>query len=74
MITRNLGKVTAPSLILHGRQDQTVGLKNGRRLAEALPDTTITEIEGDHQLPIKNPNQVVDALARLIERTPVSAA
>lgn len=72
MITRNLKKITAPSLILHGRQDQTVGLKNGRRLAEALPNATITEIEGDHQLPIKNPNQVVDALARLFDHTRTS--
>lgn len=74
MITRNLKKITAPSLILHGRADQTVGLRNARRLAEALPNTTITEIEGDHQLPSKNPHQVVDALARLLERSPVSAA
>lgn len=74
MITRNLKRITAPSLVLHGRQDQTVGLKNGRRLAEALAHTTITEIEGDHQLPSKNPNQVVDALGRLLDRAPVSAA
>ncbi|MBJ7354261.1 MAG: alpha/beta hydrolase [Thermoleophilaceae bacterium] len=74
MITRNLKRISAPSLILHGRQDQTVGLKNARRLAEGLTHATITEIEGDHQLPSKHPNQVVDALGRLLARTSDSAA
>jgi pimeloyl-ACP methyl ester carboxylesterase len=70
MITRNLKRISAPSLILHGREDQTVGLRNGRRLAEGLPHSTLAEIEGDHQLPAKNPHQIVDALARLLERSP----
>ncbi|MGH2959258.1 MAG: alpha/beta fold hydrolase [Solirubrobacterales bacterium] len=74
MITRNLGKISAPSMILHGRSDGTVTLRNARRLAEGLTGTTIVEIEGDHQLPSKNPHQVVDALARLLERSPASAA
>jgi pimeloyl-ACP methyl ester carboxylesterase len=74
MVTRNLKRITVPSLILHGRDDGTVSLKNARRLAEALSGTTIAEIEGDHQLPSKNPNQVVDALARLLERSSASAA
>jgi pimeloyl-ACP methyl ester carboxylesterase len=69
MVTRGLKRIAAPSLILHGRDDQTVTLKNARRLAEALPNTTLAEIEGDHQLPAKNPHQIVDALARLLERS-----
>jgi pimeloyl-ACP methyl ester carboxylesterase len=72
MVTRNLKRISAPSLIVHGRSDQTVGLRNGRRLLEGLTDSTIVEIEGDHQLPIKNPHQVVDALHRLLERAPAS--
>jgi pimeloyl-ACP methyl ester carboxylesterase len=74
MITRNLKRISAPSLILHGRQDMTVPIKNANRLVEALPHTTIVELEGDHQLPAKNWHQVVDALARLESRTPASAA
>lgn len=73
MITRNLRRISAPSLILHGREDQTVSLRNGHRLAEGLPHATLAEIEGDHQLPAKNPHQIVDALARLLERTSASA-
>ncbi|MGK2878629.1 MAG: alpha/beta fold hydrolase [Solirubrobacterales bacterium] len=74
MITRNLKRAGAPALILHGRDDQTVTLRNARRLAEGLSGSTIVEIEGDHQLPAKNPHQIVDALGRLLERTPTSPA
>lgn len=73
LITRNLARVAAPVMILHGRADLTVPLRNASRLAEALPHATIVEIEGDHQLPSKNPHQVVDALARLESRAPSAA-
>lgn len=74
MVSRNLKRITAPALILHGREDQTVTLRNARRLAEGLTGATMVEIEGDHQLPAKNPHQIVDALGRLLERSPASAA
>ncbi|MBJ7459447.1 MAG: alpha/beta hydrolase [Thermoleophilaceae bacterium] len=74
MITRNLKRASAPALIVHGRDDQTVTLRNARRLAEGLAGSTIVEIEGDHQLPAKNPHQIVDALERLLGRAPASAA
>jgi pimeloyl-ACP methyl ester carboxylesterase len=66
MITRNLKRIGVPSLILHGIDDQTVTLRNARRLAEALPNTELVEIPGDHQLPTKNAPEVLDALNRLL--------
>jgi pimeloyl-ACP methyl ester carboxylesterase len=74
MITRNLKRVSVPSLILHGLEDQTVTVRNARRLADALANTALIEIPGDHQLPTKNADQVVEALERLLAEQPISSA
>jgi pimeloyl-ACP methyl ester carboxylesterase len=74
MLTRNLKRVGVPSLILHGEQDETVTLRNARRLAEALPNTRLVDIPGDHQLPTKNPAQVVEALEQLLADQLASSA
>jgi pimeloyl-ACP methyl ester carboxylesterase len=74
MVTRNLKRISVPSVILHGEQDQTVPLRNGRRLAEGLSNTRLIEIPGDHQLPTKNADQVVDVLEQLLAVKTASAA
>jgi pimeloyl-ACP methyl ester carboxylesterase len=66
--------ISVPSVILHGEQDQTVPLRNGRRLAEGLSNTRLIEIPGDHQLPTKNADQVVDVLEQLLAVKTASAA
>lgn len=68
LVTRNLGRIVAPSIILHGREDPTVIVRNGRRLAEALPETELIETDGDHQLPAKSVDDVVAALRSLLAR------
>jgi pimeloyl-ACP methyl ester carboxylesterase len=70
MITKNLKRVTAPSIVLHGRQDGTVLEKGAVRLADALPNNRLELTEGDHQLPTKNAQQAVAALNELLGSGP----
>lgn len=65
LVSRNLKHISAPSVILHGDADKTVPLRNGIRLAEALPGTHLIEIVGDHHLPTKNVSAVLEALDEL---------
>lgn len=65
LVTRNLKRVAAPSVILHGTEDPTVPSRNAVRVSEALANTTLIEIPGDHHLATKNVDAVLDALARL---------
>lgn len=39
--------VHAPTLVLHRRHDRLVNVRNGRWLAEHLPDARLVELEGD---------------------------
>jgi pimeloyl-ACP methyl ester carboxylesterase/DNA-binding SARP family transcriptional activator len=44
-----LGRVQAPTLVLHRREDQWVDLDNGRYLAEHIPGARLLELDGaDH--------------------------
>ncbi|MFT4050410.1 MAG: alpha/beta hydrolase [Solirubrobacterales bacterium] len=65
MVTKNLKRIQAPTVILHGDADTTVPLRNGRRLHEALHGSELVEIAADHHLPVKDVGAVLDALARL---------
>lgn len=66
LVTANLKRITAPSIIVHGEGDETVSLRNADRLAEALPNTQLDLATGDHQLPSKNTAEVVAAMERLL--------
>ncbi len=68
LVTKGLGRISAPSVILHGDADPTVPARNARRLHEALSGSRLVEIEGDHHLPTKRPEAVVSALAELEAR------
>jgi len=47
-----IGAVEAPVLILHGARDATIPVDEGRRLAEAAPDTRMVVVDGaGHRLP-----------------------
>lgn len=65
LVSRNLARITAPSVILHGNEDGTISTRNVVRLAEALPATELIQVTGDHHLPTKNVDDVLAALARL---------
>jgi hypothetical protein len=51
-----------------------VTVRNARRLADGLANTALIEIPGDHQLPTKNADQVVEALERLLAEKSISSA
>lgn len=68
LVTANLGRIEAQSIIVHGKGDDTVLLRNAERLAEGLPNTQLEVVNGDHQLPAKNTAEVVAALNRLEAR------
>jgi len=42
--------VTCPTLIIHGRSDETVPIEVSRRYAEANAHVTLLEVDGDHRL------------------------
>jgi pimeloyl-ACP methyl ester carboxylesterase len=65
LVTKNLGRISAPAIILHGESDPTVPTRNARRLADAMTAAELVEVAGDHHLPTKNVAEVVAALARL---------
>jgi len=43
--------VHAPALVLHRRHDRLVNVRNGRWLAEHLPNARLVELEGDDHVP-----------------------
>lgn len=67
LVTSGLARIVAPSIIIHGDRDETVMLRNARRLAEALPGTELVVVEGgDHQLPTSMTERTVEQLTRLL--------
>jgi pimeloyl-ACP methyl ester carboxylesterase len=46
-----IGRVRAPTLVLHGDQDVVVAPANGRLLAQQLPDARLVLLEGHGHLP-----------------------
>ncbi|WP_067454537.1 alpha/beta fold hydrolase [Actinomadura macra] len=62
-----IGKV--PVLVLAGGQDRLTPAAHGRRIAEALPDAELVEVdEAGHVLPLEYPGVVTGGLRRLVER------
>jgi 2-succinyl-6-hydroxy-2,4-cyclohexadiene-1-carboxylate synthase len=57
-----LGELTMPVSILAGERD-TKFHAPGRRMAELLPDATVTVVSGGHVLPLENPAAVADAMS-----------
>ncbi|GAA4234336.1 alpha/beta hydrolase [Actinomadura meridiana] len=62
-----LGRV--PTLVLAGGRDRLTPAGASRRIAEALPDVELVEVEeAGHVLPLEYPGVVTGGLRRLIER------
>ncbi len=50
--TRQLGSITAPTLVIHGSHDRMVNRSGGRATARAIPGARLTIVEGmGHDLP-----------------------
>lgn len=63
LVSKAIGRIGAPALVIHGTEDTTVPLRNGRRVAEGLGCEIVEVAGGDHQLPTKKPDSVSAALA-----------
>lgn len=67
-VDKNLGAVGVTALVVHGTGDTTVPIRNGRRVADALPNAEFEEVATDHVMPSKFPDVVVAAAERLLAR------
>jgi pimeloyl-ACP methyl ester carboxylesterase len=62
--TPDLGKVTAPTLVLHGREDALVPLAHGEATAAAIPGARLIVLDGmGHDLPPTHTGAMVNAIA-----------
>lgn len=61
------GSVTCPSLVVLAGKDRMTPIKQGRKLADTLPDATCIEIAGaGHMLPSERPFDVTAALREFL--------
>ena len=68
--TEMLAAITAPTLVIHGKEDKLVRPSGGRATAKAIPDARLLEIEGmGHDLPPAAWPQILDAIAENADRT-----
>ena len=62
--TRELRRITAPTLVVHGAEDTLVRPSGGRATAAAIPDADLMLIDGmGHDLPPQVWERIVDAVA-----------
>jgi pimeloyl-ACP methyl ester carboxylesterase len=58
-----------PVAVLAGGRDRLTPGPHGRIIAEALPDTELTEVqEAGHLLPMEYPGLVTAAIRRMVQR------
>ncbi|MHC1557962.1 alpha/beta fold hydrolase [Actinomycetospora sp. C-140] len=50
-VRTELGRITAPTLVVHRRDDRAIGFDLGREVAAAIPDATFVALEGNDHLP-----------------------
>jgi pimeloyl-ACP methyl ester carboxylesterase len=62
--TEQLGRIRAPTLVIHGTVDKMIKPSGGRATAKAIPSARLIEIEGmGHDLPRGVWPQIIDAIA-----------
>jgi len=60
---KELRKITAPTLVIHGKADRLVPLSGGKATARAIPGAKLMVVEGmGHDLPERNWPRIVDAI------------
>lgn len=63
-LTPALGKITAPTLVIAGRQDPATPPTHARELADGIAESTLLELRSvGHLAPIEAPGRVASALA-----------
>ena len=66
-VSPSLGRVQAPTLVLHRRGDRAAPAGGGRVLAQAIPGAELVELEGRSHLPASGDAQsVVDQVRRFL--------
>ncbi|GLZ46006.1 LuxR family transcriptional regulator [Actinomycetospora sp. NBRC 106375] len=50
-VRSELGRITAPTLVVHRRDDRAIAFDLGREVAAAIPDATFVALEGHDHLP-----------------------
>ena len=69
-----LRKVTAPTLVVHGRSDPLVNKSGGIATAKAIPGSRLVIFDGmGHNLPAERYAELAAAIRELANRAPVSA-
>ena len=60
----DVSRISSPTLVIHGRDDQIVPVANGRLLAEALPDATYSEIRAaGHVVHLEQPALIAETIS-----------
>jgi pimeloyl-ACP methyl ester carboxylesterase len=68
---REVERVEAPALVLHGDADLIVPVENGRMLAARLPDAAYVELPGrGHNLMLEDPESFASLALDFLERRP----
>ncbi|MBP6688664.1 MAG: alpha/beta fold hydrolase [Hyphomonadaceae bacterium] len=69
-----LGKIKAPTVVLHGDSDPLVNVEGGKDLAANVPGAELRIVAGmGHDLPVALYDTIVDAICCAVERAKVSA-
>src|SRR3954452_1468825 len=67
--TKELRRIKAPTLVIHGDEDKMIGKSGGRATARAIPGAKLLMIKGmGHDLPRAAWPQMIDAIAANAER------
>jgi pimeloyl-ACP methyl ester carboxylesterase len=71
---RELGRLTVPTVVIHGTRDRMVRPSGGRETAQAIPGAQLVMIEGmGHDLPRGTWPQIIDAIAANAARAHAAA-
>jgi pimeloyl-ACP methyl ester carboxylesterase len=73
-MSRDLGRVQCPTLVLHGRRDRLVPVTFARALARRRRDWPFVELNGCGHVPqLEQPDRFVHTVAAWLARAPISA-
>jgi class 3 adenylate cyclase len=61
-----LPTIKVPTLVVHRRGDRLAPVKWGRKIADAIPEAKLVELEGADHLPVHDPDQIVDEIEEFL--------
>ena len=72
--TKEIRRITAPTLVIHGDEDKMVGPSGGRATARAIPGAKLMKVKGmGHDLPPAAWTQIIDGIAANAARAGAAA-